>query len=97
MCVVGVSVNQSNSHTVIACLRNLICNGFYCANIQFNQYIAQCVHAFRHGVTHIAWQQWCRQIEVQVVLLKARFRAHLDDIAKSLRGDQGGFGATSLY
>ncbi len=96
MDIVQITVDQAHSDTFKARLGNLINHRFNFGPVKRDHHLAQCIHPLTHGETHLARQKRVGQSQVQVVLFKPAFGAHLDNIAKAFGCDERSLGATSF-
>ena len=96
MLIIDVGMDEPNSNTVVSRHADTFNHFFNFRRGQIHQDITLCVHALFHRVSHVARQQGFRQIQIQVVLLKAGFGAHLDNIAKARSRDQRRFRPAAL-
>ena len=91
MGVIHIGVQQSHRHAFKTRYLNLINQGLNVRAVQGFEHLAVCLHAFIDGIAEIAGQQRLGEDQIEIILLKPTFGAHLDHIAKSFRGDKGGF------
>ena len=88
MGVINVGMEKPHSDALKARLLNLPDQGFDLSAVDRPKHLAVGLHSLCDCVAKIAGQERRGQGEVEVILFKAAFGAHLNDIAEALGRDQ---------
>ncbi|MGF6695792.1 hypothetical protein OKW38_000403 [Paraburkholderia sp. MM5496-R1] len=87
---IAITVQQAHCHTREFSNANRRNDPLEAIEVERHELVALRVHAAAHGEAVAARHERLGQCDAQVVLLKAAFGAHLDDVAKAFARDEGG-------
>ncbi len=93
MRTVHVGVQETDGDALVAGVSKRVRQRFDLGAVEGDENVAPRAHALADDVATVAGDERLGQRQVQVVLLEAALRPHLDDVAKALRRDQSRLGA----
>ena len=93
---VEVGMNEPDGDAGVAAFADRLSERLDLFAVHRDQSLAARIDAFAQRVAKLTRQKRFRQRQIEVILLEARFRPHLDDVAKTFGRDERGLGSAPL-